>query len=103
VIFTISGKHIEVPEALKDYAKNKTSKLLRYYDSVNQIDVIIEKDGGKTAVEIIARAEHSKVFIAKESAEDIHKCVDVVVHKLERQLTKAKTKERNNKHISEPG
>lgn len=101
MLFTISGKHIEITEALRLHAEEKTSKLPKYYSSINQIEVIIDgSDGGNTSVEIIARGEHSNVFIVSERGEDAYSCIDVAVHKLERQLRRKKTKQRNNKHTS---
>ena len=101
MLFTITGKHIEITEALKEYVEQKTSKLPKYYSVINQIEVIIEgNEGGKTGVEIIARGEHSKIFIVTETGQDAYKCVDSAVRKLERQLKRQKTKERNNKHTS---
>jgi len=102
LLFTITGKHITITEALKSYADEKTSKLPRYYNSVNQIEVIIDgSDGGNTRVEIIARGEHSKVFVATETSDDAYKCIDLAVHKLERQLRRKKTRERNHKHAAD--
>jgi putative sigma-54 modulation protein len=99
LLFTISGKHIEITEAIRSHAERKTSKLPRYYNSINQIEVIIDGSGGGSAsVEIIARAEHSKLFVVTETGEDAYKCIDVAVHKLERQLRRKKGKERDNKH-----
>jgi len=99
LLFTISGKHIEITESIKKHAEEKTSKLPKYYNSVNQIEVIIDgSQGGSQSVEIIARAEHSKVFIGTETGEDAYRCIDMAVHKLERQLRRAKSKERDNKH-----
>ena len=100
MLFTITGKHIEITDALRNHAQEKTEKLPRYYNSINRIEVIIDgSDGGKPSVEIIARAEHSNVFIAKESGEDTYVCIDLAVHKLERQLRRKKKKQRNNKHV----
>ena len=100
MLFTISGKHIEITDALKAHAEEKTSKLPRYYNSINQVEVIIDgSDGGNSSVEIIARAEHSNVFIAKESGEDTYACIDLAVRKIERQLRRKKEKQRNNKHL----
>ena len=99
MLFTITGKHIEITEAIRNYAEEKTSKLPRYYSSINQIEVII--DGNKddnTSVEIIARGEHNKFFIVTETGENAYKCIDTAVRKLERQLRRKKTRERNNKH-----
>ncbi len=99
MLFTISGKHIDITEALKRHAEEKTSKLPKYYDSINHVEVIIDVNkGGNTSVEIIARAEHSKIFIVTETGDDAYKCIDVAVHKLERQIRRKKTRERDNKH-----
>ena len=99
MLFTISGKHIEVTEAIKRHAEEKTSKFPKYYNSINQVEVIIDgSQGGNTSVEIIARAEHSKIFVVTETGEDAYRCIDIAVHKLERQLRRRKNKERNNKH-----
>ena len=99
MLFTISGKHIEITEAIRRHAEEKTSKLPRYYNSINQVEVIIDgSHGGNTSVEIIARGEHSKVFIVTETGEDAYRCIDVAVRKLERQLRRKKGRERDNKH-----
>jgi len=99
VLFTITGKHIEMTDALRNYAQQKVSRLPRYYNSINKIEVVVDGNQGlKRSVEIIASAEHNKVFIAREAGEDTYTCIDRVVHKLERQLKKAKGKERDNKH-----
>ncbi|MHC4542311.1 MAG: HPF/RaiA family ribosome-associated protein, partial [Planctomycetota bacterium] len=51
LLFTISGKHIEITDAMKQHAQEKTSKLPRYYNSINQIEVIVDGgQGGSTCV-----------------------------------------------------
>ena len=102
MLLTISGKHIEITDAIRSHIEDKTSKLPKYYNSINQMEVILEgNQAGRVAVEMIARAEHSKVFIAKDSGVDMYSCVDLVTHKIERQLSRQKEKERNNKHYHE--
>ena len=99
MLFTITGKHIEITEAIRQHAEEKTSKLPRYYNSINQVEVILDgREGGSMSVEIIARAEHSKVFIGTEKGTDVYQCIDTAVHKLQQQLSKAKSKERDNKN-----
>ena len=99
MLFTISGKHIEITQAIREHAEEKTSKLPKYYNSINQVEVIIDgNSGGNTSVEIIVRAEHSKVFVGTETGDDAYRCIDMAVHKIERQLRRIKSKERDNKH-----
>jgi putative sigma-54 modulation protein len=102
VLFTITGKHIEITESLRIYAQKKTSRLPRYFDSINQIEVILESQGRsdkRIVVEIIARAKRRRVFVVTETGagSDALACIDAAVHKLEQQLRKIKTKERERK------
>jgi ribosomal subunit interface protein len=49
------------------------------------------------SVEIIARAEHSKVFVVSQAGEDVYRCIDLAAHKLQQQLRKRKGRERDEK------
>ena len=100
IAFTISGKHVTITDSIRAHAEEKTSKLPRYYDGINQVEVIVDSSHGvnKISVEVIARGEHGNVFVATETGEDAYPCIDGAVHKLERQLRKKKTKERDDKH-----
>ena len=103
MLFNITGKHLDITEAIKNHAQQKTAKMTKFYNSVNQVEVIIDGSlGAQNSVEIIARAEHSKVFVASESGDDVYRCIDLAAHKLERQLRRKKTRERNNKHTGPP-
>ena len=97
--FKISGKHIDLPEDVREHTQERVSKLPRYYSSINRVEVIVggSKDGTAN-VEIIARAEHRKVFVVTQTDQDVYRCIDLAVHKLERQLMRKKGKERDNKY-----
>jgi putative sigma-54 modulation protein len=99
LLFTITGKHVEVTEAIKNHAEEKTSRLPKYYSSINQVEVIIDRSQSSSfSVEVIARGEHSNIFVVTETGEDAYQCIDTAVHKLERQLRRKKSRERNKKH-----
>ena len=99
MLFKISGKHVDIPVAVKSYAKEKTSKLPKFYNLINQVEVKIDgKEGSDIAVEVIARGEHKKVFVVKERTGDVYASIDMAVHRLEQQLRKIKKKERDRKH-----
>ena len=96
---TATGRHIEITPAIKDYATNKTNKLPRYFDRIQAIEVISDRhDNHGYQVEVIVKAEHTDPFIARSAGDDLYRCVDVVVDKLERQLTDHKQRLRNRKH-----
>ena len=97
--FTITGKHLSVTEAIRAHAQEKASKLPRYYDGVDQVEVVLDGSvGGSVSVEVIARGKPSTVFVATQTGEDILGCIDGAVHKLERQLTKKKGIQRDHRH-----
>jgi putative sigma-54 modulation protein len=106
VIVTVTSKHMEVTPPLKAYAEDKVAKLTRYYDRIQEIEVIY--DNGKehgiehTKVEVIVNAEHKNMFVARHSDGDAYACVDACVHKLERVLSDHKKKFRNRKHPDSP-
>ena len=102
MLFTITGKHIDITDSLRTHAQEKTSKLPRFYDNINQVNVIISgnshgSDGTNVTVEIIATIEHDKEAVVTESGQDAYICLDLAVHKLERLLTKKKEKQRDHK------
>jgi ribosomal subunit interface protein len=101
LLFKITVRHTDITEAVRRHAEERTSKLPKYYSSINQVEVIIDgEQGGNISVEVIARAEHSKVFVVTETGQDAYRCLDLAVHKLEQQLRRKKSKERDNKYAS---
>jgi putative sigma-54 modulation protein len=101
MLFTITGKHIEITEAIRDHAKEKADKLPRFFNQISHVDVIMDATQGKmTEVEVIVRAEHFADVVASESGPDAYTCLDEAMHKMERQLKKIKEKQRDNKHSS---
>ena len=106
MVVTVASRHMEVTSALKTFAETKANKLLKYYDRIQEIEVVLNtgKDQGKdhTSVEMIVNAEHKQMFIAHASDGDAYACIDLCVDKLERQLTDHKERIRNRKH-PEPG
>ena len=100
MIVTISGRHMDVTEALKNFAEQKANKLTKYYDRIQEIEVVFDANKDGTRVEMIVNAEHNAVFIAHHDEGDAYACIDGCVDKLERQLTDHKEKHRNRKHPS---
>lgn len=98
VIVVVSSRHMEVTPPLKSYAEQKAAKLTKYYDRIQEIEVVF--DAGKDAmqVEMIVNAEHKNMFIARHTDGDAYACIDGCMDKLERQLTDHKKKIRNRKH-----
>lgn len=101
MIVTVSTRHMEVTESLKTYATQKAGKLSKYYDRIQEIEVIFDNGKDGTRVEMIVNAEHKNLFVAHHDDGDAYACIDACVHKLERQLSEHKKMYRNRKHPGE--
>lgn len=98
----VSGRHMGVSDAVKQYCTEKAGRLNRFYDRINAVEVVIEGQSGIHKVELIAHVDGTHSFVAKESRDDVYAAFDVVIEKLERQLRDHKEKLRNRKHAAPP-
>jgi len=98
VQISVTGRHMEISPQIREYTEEKVGRLPRYYDRVHAVDVVLDRDGDQTVVEMLVKAAGTQEFVAKETGPDAMSCIDVLVDKLERQLTKHKERFRNRKH-----
>jgi putative sigma-54 modulation protein len=93
----VSGHHLDVTPALREYINSKFSKLQRHFDQITNTDVtlVVEKQVQKAEANIhVAGAD---LFATSES-EDMYAAIDALADKLDRQLIKHKEKSVNRKH-----
>ena len=76
MIVTVSSRHMDVTPALKTYAEQKANKLTKYYDRIQEIEVIFDAGKDTTRVEMIVNAEHKNMFIAHHDDGDAYACID---------------------------
>jgi putative sigma-54 modulation protein len=94
----VTGRHVDVPASTREYVEAKVSRLPRYYDRVHAVEVVLAKEAEQTVVEMIVKAAGTQEFVAKEAGPNAQSCIDLLVDKMERQLTKHKERFRNRKH-----
>ncbi len=99
MIITLTGRHMEVTPAIRQHAEDKAGKLPKFYDLIKEIEIILDGSSGKSKrVEIIVSAEHRNMFVGTTDGDDLYACIDMAVHKVERQISEHKKKFRNRKH-----
>lgn len=94
----VSGRHLDVTDELKSHVAQKLEKLTRFYDRIESIEAVLDREGEVPIVEALVNAEHGVRFVARESSDDLYTALDLVMDKLSRQLTKHKERFRNRKH-----
>jgi putative sigma-54 modulation protein len=98
VRITITAKHVQVTDKMKDYAREKLEKLERYFDRIANIQVILDKDGLENVCELnISTDTHNHLTAVVHNLEDMHAAVDMCVDKALRQLKKIKEKLKGHK------
>lgn len=87
----ITGRHLQVTEAMKAYASEKVSKIERFMNRIIDVYIILDIQKLDHRVEIILKAGHIKIRSLAVS-NDMYASIDMAVHKLEAQLLKYKEK-----------
>jgi putative sigma-54 modulation protein len=92
---TISGHHVDVTPALRDYVLSKFERLERHFDQITNTDVtlIVEKLVQKAEAKV--HVSGADIFANAES-DDMYAAIDLLADKLDRQLIKHKEKNRNH-------
>jgi putative sigma-54 modulation protein len=99
---TISGHHLEVTQALRNYVTTKLDRITRHFDQVVDIKVLLtvekqkEKERRQRA-ECMIHVKGSDMF-AESSHEDLYAALDELVDKLDRQVGRHKTRLQDHHH-----
>lgn len=88
---SISGRHIDVTDALKDYVTGKLAKLERHYDHITNIHVVLSVDKLDQKAEATAHVSGAELF-ADAVSQDLYAAVDMLADKLDRQVIRHKEK-----------
>ncbi|WP_252176842.1 ribosome-associated translation inhibitor RaiA [Endozoicomonas sp. 4G] len=87
----ISGHHVEVTEALKDYVTKKLDRLGAHFDQITNVQVTLSVGKLNHKVEATLHVRGADINATAE-AEDMYAAIDDMSDKLDRQLVKHKEK-----------
>ena len=90
--FTIRGKNIEITQPLREYVEKRVGKVTKYFDKVEEINVLLTVTKGQHVVEVTVEVPNGVLLRGEELTTDMYTSIDLVVEKLERQIHKQKTK-----------
>jgi putative sigma-54 modulation protein len=101
---TISGHHLDVTPAIREYVQNKLERITRHFDQVIDshvilcIDNLTEKDKRQQA-EINLRVA-GKIVHVTSAAHDLYAAIDMLMDRLDRQVQKYKQMLQNHSHTA---
>jgi putative sigma-54 modulation protein len=98
----ISGQHLELTPAIRQYVTSKLDRVLRHFDHVIDVAVIlgVEKPSEKEKrqrAEVNLRVRGNVIHV-ESFAEDLYAAIDSLIDKLDRQVLKYKGKVRDHQH-----
>jgi putative sigma-54 modulation protein len=88
---TVSGHHVDVTPALRDYVNTKMGKLQRHFDNITNSAVTLTVEKLIHKAEATVHVAGADLFALSES-EDMYAAIDSLTDKLDRQLIKHKEK-----------
>jgi putative sigma-54 modulation protein len=101
---TISGHHLDVTPALRNYVTSKLDKITRHFDQVVDVRVLLTIDNLKEK-DLRQRAEcnihvKGKDLFAESAHADLYAALDDLVDKMDRQVLRHKDKSQDHNHQS---
>jgi|APSaa5957512535_1039671.scaffolds.fasta_scaffold421623_1 putative sigma-54 modulation protein len=91
----LTGHHIDVTPALRDYVQKKLQRLERYFDHVTNVNFVLGIEKQQHKAEATLHVSGATLF-AEAHAEDMYAAIDSLTDKLDRQIKKHKEKLTNH-------
>ena len=93
----ISGHHVDLTPALKEYVHEKFERLERHFDHISNCQVTLEVEKQRQMAEATMHVIGGEIH-AKAENSDMYAAIDALVDKLDRQILKHKEKTVDRMH-----
>ncbi|UCV03652.1 ribosome hibernation-promoting factor, HPF/YfiA family [Dechloromonas denitrificans] len=97
----IAGQHIEVTPALREYVENKLDPVVRHFDKVTGVSVVLSVEKLKQKAEVTVHVPGKDMHV-EESGDDLYAAIDAMFDKLDRQILKYKQKVQDHHRGDKP-
>jgi len=91
----VKARHMEATESIREYVESKASKLERFYDNLQSVEITLDLEADHAVVEAVATAKRKSTFVATHREPDLYACVDHCLDKIEEQIRRHKDKVRD--------
>lgn len=93
----LTGHHLEITPAIRDYVTSKLERINRHFDHVIEVSVVLSVEKLKQKAEANVHVRGKDIFVEAKDA-DMYAAIDGLVDKLDRQILRHKEKffERRN-------
>jgi putative sigma-54 modulation protein len=88
---TITGRHMEITQALRDYTQQRLKKVSRYSFKPIEAAVRLSVEKYRHAAEITLWVDGNRI-LAKEETDEMYRSIDMAMDKIEQRLRRYKEK-----------
>ena len=93
---SISGRHMDMTDAIQEHVRSGLEKLRHHFDRVIDVEVVLRVEKRRHLAEVNLHANGLRLN-AKESSDDMYASIDSVLQKIDRQITKYKDRIQRHK------
>ena len=93
----LTGNHLEITPAIRDYVVAKLDRVTRHFDHVIDVSVVLSVNKLRQKVEANLHIR-GKDLHAESIEPDMYAAIDALADKLDRQVLKAKEKRVSDRH-----
>ena len=93
----VSGHHVEVTQAIREYVLSKLERIQRHFDHVIEMNVILSVQKLRQKAEISVHLPGKDIHVESDDA-DMYAAIDLMMDKLDRQVIKHKQKAHAHPH-----
>lgn len=93
----LTGRHLEITPAIRDYVTEKFGKIKRHFDHVIDMNIILSVEKLQQKAEATIHISGKNLFVECED-ENLYAAIDMLVDKLERQVRRHKEKQTARRH-----
>jgi putative sigma-54 modulation protein len=97
----ITGHHVQVTPAIRDYVSTKMDRVTKHFDHVIDVNVIMTVAKLRQKVEATVHVRGRDIFCESTEA-DMYAAIDSLVDKLDRTIIKHKEKNLGHRHNEAP-
>lgn len=97
----ITGHHVQVTPAIRDYVSSKMDRVTKHFDHVIDVNVIMTVAKLRQKVEATVHVRGRDIFCEATDA-DMYAAIDALIDKLDRTIIKHKEKHLSHRHGEAP-
>jgi len=89
---TVTFRHLDPNDNLRNYAHEKVSRIEKYLSTITEVHVILSLEKRSYIAEVIVHVNRAQITAKETSTENMYAAIDLVTDKVERQTKKYKDK-----------